>query len=205
MEKFLERIPLEQDNLSLANVLTVHTTDDEGHLCLLDFEKPAGYTMKPAPLYLLSHRKIVLLLNLQPDCKKEKETKEKQQPSHLGMCVCLYVLCWQRSKPVVAHWVKNLPAMQETQVQFLGWEDPLEEGTATHSSILAWRIPWTKEPGRLQSKGSQKQLDRMEETEHKMQEQDTSSFISNTFSLLKPPLIHPVRINLAADSSTGYS
>ena len=39
--------------------------------------------------------------------------------------------------------VKNLPAMQETQVQFLGWEDPLEEGMATHSSILAWRIPWT--------------------------------------------------------------
>ena len=39
--------------------------------------------------------------------------------------------------------VKNLPAMQETPVQFLGWEDPLEKGTATHSSILAWRIPWT--------------------------------------------------------------
>ena len=46
--------------------------------------------------------------------------------------------------------VKNLPAMQ-IQVQFLGREDPLEEGMATHSSILAWRIPWTEEPGRLQS------------------------------------------------------
>ena len=45
--------------------------------------------------------------------------------------------------------VKNLPAMQETQVQSLGWEDPLEKGMATHSSILAWRIPWTEEPGRL--------------------------------------------------------
>ena len=45
--------------------------------------------------------------------------------------------------------VKNLPAMQETQVQPLGWEDPLEKGVATHSSILAWRIPWTEEPGRL--------------------------------------------------------
>jgi len=43
--------------------------------------------------------------------------------------------------------VKNLPAVQETQVQSLCWEDPLEEGTATHSSILAWRIPWTEEPG----------------------------------------------------------
>ena len=45
--------------------------------------------------------------------------------------------------------VKSLPAMQETQVRFLGWEDPLEKGMATHSSILAWRIPWTEEPGRL--------------------------------------------------------
>ena len=54
--------------------------------------------------------------------------------------------------------VKNLPAMQETQetrAQFLGWEDPLEEGVATYSSILAWRTPWTEEPGRLQSMGSQ--------------------------------------------------
>ena len=56
---------------------------------------------------------------------------------------------------LVAQMVKNLPAMQDTWVQFLGWEDPLEEGMATHSSILAWRIPWTKEPGRLQSIGSQ--------------------------------------------------
>ena len=52
--------------------------------------------------------------------------------------------------------VKNPPAMQETQVQSLGWEDPLEKGMATHSSILAWRIPWTEEPGRLQSMGSQR-------------------------------------------------
>ena len=54
--------------------------------------------------------------------------------------------------------VKNLPAMQktqETQVRSLGWEDPLEEGMATHSSILAWRIPWTEEPGGLQSMGLQ--------------------------------------------------
>ena len=55
--------------------------------------------------------------------------------------------------------VKNLPAMQdsqETQVQSLGQKDPLEEGTATHSSILAWRIPWTEEPGGLQSMGLQR-------------------------------------------------
>ena len=47
--------------------------------------------------------------------------------------------------------VKNLPAMQEMQVQSLGWEDPLEKEMATHSSILAWEIPWTEEPGRLPS------------------------------------------------------
>ena len=51
--------------------------------------------------------------------------------------------------------VKNLPAMQETQFQSLGWEDPLEKGMATHSSILAWRIPRTEKPGGLQSMGSQ--------------------------------------------------
>ena len=51
--------------------------------------------------------------------------------------------------------VKNPPATQETWVQFLGWEDPLEEGMATHSSILAWRMPWAEESGGLQSVGSQ--------------------------------------------------
>ena len=53
----------------------------------------------------------------------------------------------------VAQMVKNLPAMQKTWVRSLGWEDPLEEGKATHSSILAWRIPWTEEPGGLQPIG----------------------------------------------------
>ena len=57
---------------------------------------------------------------------------------------------------LVAQMVKNQPAMQETRVWFLGQEDPREKGMATHSSILAWRIPWTEEPGRLQSMGSQR-------------------------------------------------
>ena len=52
--------------------------------------------------------------------------------------------------------VKHLPAMQETWVQSLDGEDPLKEQMATHSSILAWRIPWTEEPGKLQSMGSQR-------------------------------------------------
>ena len=57
---------------------------------------------------------------------------------------------------LVAQTVKYMPAMQETQVLSLGWEDPLEKGMATHSSILVWRIPRTEEPGRLQSTGSQR-------------------------------------------------
>ena len=56
-----------------------------------------------------------------------------------------------------AQMVKNLPAIQETWVQSPGWDDPLEKGMATHSSILAWRIPWTEEPGGLQSVGLQSQ------------------------------------------------
>ena len=54
----------------------------------------------------------------------------------------------------MAHTVKRLPAMRETQVQSLGQEDPLEREMATHSSILAWKIPWMEEPGGLQSMGS---------------------------------------------------
>ena len=56
----------------------------------------------------------------------------------------------------MAQTVKNLPAMWETQIRSLGWEDPLEKGMATHSSILAWRIPWTEDPSGLQSMGLQR-------------------------------------------------
>ena len=57
---------------------------------------------------------------------------------------------------LVAQTVKRLSAVQETQVQFLVWEDPLEKEMAAHSSILAWKIPWIEEPGRLPSMGSQR-------------------------------------------------
>ena len=57
---------------------------------------------------------------------------------------------------LMAQTVKNLSAMWETWIQYLGWEDPLEEGMAIHSNILSWRIPLTEEPGRLQSMGSQR-------------------------------------------------
>ena len=60
------------------------------------------------------------------------------------------------SYPLVAKMVKQLPAMRETWIRSLGQDDPLEEEMATHSSTFAWKIPWTEEPGRLQSVGSQR-------------------------------------------------
>ena len=61
-----------------------------------------------------------------------------------------------RGASLVAQMVKNPPAVQETMVRSLDWEDPLEKGMATHSSILAWRTPWKEEPGVLQSIGLQR-------------------------------------------------
>ena len=61
-----------------------------------------------------------------------------------------------REAPLVVQMMKNPSAMQETWVYSLGWKDPLEEGPATHSSILAWRMPWAIEPSGLQSMGSQR-------------------------------------------------
>ena len=62
----------------------------------------------------------------------------------------------QRQASLVAQTVKNSPAMQETWVRSLGWEDPLEKKMETHSNILAWKIPWTEEPGGLRSTGLQR-------------------------------------------------
>ena len=72
----------------------------------------------------------------------------------LTTLVCVISKCEQVS--LVAQMVKHLPAMQESRVLSLGWEDPLEKEMTSHSSTLAWKIPWTEEPGRLQSMGSQK-------------------------------------------------
>ena len=69
---------------------------------------------------------------------------------------CPFLSCLPSPASFVAQTVKNLPAMQETQVQSLGREDPLEKGMATHSTTLARRIPWTEEPSGLQSMGSQR-------------------------------------------------
>ena len=70
-------------------------------------------------------------------------------------CVAHFEITFARAS-LVAQTVKNLPEMQETPVQSLGQKDALEKAVATHSSILAWRIPWTEEPGGLQSIGSQR-------------------------------------------------
>ena len=69
--------------------------------------------------------------------------------SNQSPCADLYESLLEPWASIVAQIVKNTPAMQETQVKSLGQEDPLEKGMATHSSILAWRIPWTEEPGGL--------------------------------------------------------
>ena len=72
------------------------------------------------------------------------------------MKLCNYLVLKRHMASLVSQMVKNLPAMQEAKVRSLGQEDPLEKGMATHSSILACRIPWTEEPDRLQSMGLQR-------------------------------------------------
>ena len=81
--------------------------------------------------------------NEEPACHGDPECITKIQHSlQIYIYICTYPVAWV---------VKNLPAVQETLVPSLGWEEPLEKGMATHSSILTWRIPWTKEAGGLQS------------------------------------------------------
>ena len=72
------------------------------------------------------------------------------------LCIFFRILVKSFWASKVAQMVKNQPAMKETLVCSLGWDDPLEKGMATHSSVLAWRIPWTEEPHALQSMGSQR-------------------------------------------------
>ena len=74
------------------------------------------------------------------------------QSTHSEVCLT-YIIIYIS---LVAQMVKNLPVMQEIRVLSLSWEDPLKEEMVTHSSILAWGIPWTEEPGGLQSRGSQR-------------------------------------------------
>ena len=84
------------------------------------------------------------------DTSELREKENKYLHMHISL---LAASIWAS---LVVQLVKNLPAVQETWVQSLGWEDPLEKEMATHSSILAWKISWTEEPGGLQSMGSQR-------------------------------------------------
>ena len=88
------------------------------------------------------------------DRERNRFAKENKNLSVLDRLNLRYLLDLWAS--LVAQMVKHLPAMPETWVRFLGWEDPLEKEMAIHSSTLAWKIPWTEEPDRLQSTGSQR-------------------------------------------------
>ena len=98
--------------------------------------------------------RILYLIKI--SCKNEGEIKTFPNEKIKGSLSAVVQPCKKCSLSIlIAQLVKNLPVMQDTGVQFLGWEDPLEKEMTNHSSILAWRIPWTEEPGRLQSMGSQ--------------------------------------------------
>ena len=92
------------------------------------------------------------------DTKKHAESQKTEYSAALPAALCGIRGGTPAESGIypVAYMVKNSPVMQETQVQSLGQEDSLEKGMATHSSILDWRIPWTEEPGRLQSMGLQR-------------------------------------------------
>ena len=90
--------------------------------------------------------------------RKQDSHRTNREPKKITLFLntlhfCIFVFL--RDFPI-AQKVKNLPAIQETHVLSLGWEYPLEKGMATHSGFLIWRIPWTEEPGGLQSMGSQR-------------------------------------------------
>ena len=99
---------------------------------------------------------------------------------------------------LIAQSVKYLSAMMDTQVQFLGWEDPLEKEMATHSSILAWRIPWTEEPGRLQSMGLQRV--RRDSTVLEKEKVASVSGISACFGFSTNRLISSIHVLLSSFS-----
>ena len=104
----------------------------------------------------------------------------------LGSSMCMTSL--------VAQTVKRLPTMQETWVWSLGWEDPLEKAMATHSSTLAWKIPWTEEPGRLQSMGSQR-------VRHDWATSLSLSLIAPSWMCKEPALLSSFRITLQSHSN----
>ena len=92
------------------------------------------------------------LAEVHPSANLGEAGQKRHEPQALPSTCLLF--SWRAS--LVAQMVKNLPAVWEAWVQSLGQEDPLKKGMAIHSSILAWKVSWTEEPGRLQSRGSQR-------------------------------------------------
>ena len=119
-------------------------------------------TTFPVTLVLGSVKHVRAVLSPLPQSVSDRRLHHSIQNCGLRVSSERSALAWslasvsQYGASLVAQMVKNPPAMRETWVRFLGWKDPLEEGMATHCSILAWRIPWTEEPGGLQSMGSQR-------------------------------------------------
>ena len=116
--------------------------------------QPGSYTARSQSFLLFdsTQESISSLLNV-------SKTKTKKDIGIRSICntECWVIyMMYLKQASLVFQMVKNSPAMWETSVPSLGWEDPLGKGTATHSSILAWRIPWPEEPGRLPSVGSQR-------------------------------------------------
>ena len=114
-----------------------------------------GCRASPAPARLLLHEPHTALTcstwRLRATLIEDTDNQPLHRMDPPPICPDIYSY-WAS---LAAQMVKNLPAMQETQVRSLGREDPLEEGKAGHSSVLAWRVPWTGEPGGLQAVGSQ--------------------------------------------------
>ena len=112
-------------------------------LSLLSFLNMQGLRLAPADSLLSLNIFLVSLI--------------KQTSLNCFKCKLIFrAIAFQCGASLAAQMMENLPAMQETRVRSLGWDDPLEKGMATHSSILAWRIPWTEKSGGLQSTVSQR-------------------------------------------------
>ena len=105
--------------------------------------------------HIYTHTHISIYINIYvPVCLSYQHPPN--YPMIRGLFFCGSSKCFFYGTSLVAQMVKRLSTMQETRVWALGWEDPLEKEMAIHSSTIAWKIPWTEEPGRLQSMGSQR-------------------------------------------------
>ena len=160
MEAWVSRLYFYSRPLLLVSSISIgtHTSVQESHGALSCFTSPALATrqVNNYSMFPWAQKKSLFLLPY----KSENFLKMDQTIKPLYVCVFIhvyaYIYIYIYRASVVAQMVKNLPAMQETWVQSLGQEDPLEKGTATRFSILTWRIPRTEEPGRLQSMESQR-------------------------------------------------